>query len=164
MKLLSRSSIVFLALIVLAPVLYADDVADRDAFVRVSSRDARYFELSNGKPYIPIGFNLVSAPTSDEIEPVVKLMADNGVNYCRIWADQPPWGIETRRSGTYSAEGMAELRRFLRLCRQHGIRVKMCLEYFRDIKPQRTRWSDKPLHHRENGGPFESMSGVFGES
>ena len=43
------------------------------------------------------------------------------------------------------------------LCRQHGIRVKVCLEYFRDIRPEKARWSDKPLHHKANGGRFESM-------
>ena len=34
-----------------------------DAFVRVSPRDPRYFELSDGRPYIPIGLNLIAPDT-----------------------------------------------------------------------------------------------------
>jgi hypothetical protein len=157
MHLRFRFLILSCALVLVRPALHAAEPAERDAFVRVSPRDPRYFELSNGKPYIPIGFNLVSGPDMEELEPLVSKMASNGINYCRIWADQPPWGVETRRSGEYGGEGAANLKRFLALCRQHGIRVKVCIEYFRDITPERTRWSDKPLHHRANGGAFESM-------
>src|SRR5262249_47471885 len=35
----------------------SDDLA---AFVRVSPRDARYFELSNGHGYVPIGLNMIA--------------------------------------------------------------------------------------------------------
>jgi hypothetical protein len=34
--------------------------AAAEAFVRVSPRDARYLELSDGRPYIPIGLNLIA--------------------------------------------------------------------------------------------------------
>lgn len=126
-------------------------------FVRVSPRNPHYFELSNGQPYIPIGFNLVPGPRPDEMERVVDRMARSGINYCRIWIDQAPWTIETR-SGQYDAEKAANLDRFLTLCRQRGIYVKMCIEYFRDIPPQSNRWSDKPMHHAVNGGPCRDMN------
>ncbi len=35
------------------------------AFVRVSPRDRRYLELSDGSPYIPIGPNLIAPPGRD---------------------------------------------------------------------------------------------------
>jgi hypothetical protein len=126
-------------------------------FVRLSPRDARYFELSNGKPYLPIGFNLVPGPQPQEIQRTVETMARNGINYCRIWIDQTPWTIETR-SGQYDPEKAKNLDQFLALCRQRGIYVKMCIEYFRDIPPQSNRWSDKPMHHTANGGPFKDMN------
>ena len=44
-------------------------------------------------------------------------MADQGVNYCRIWLDLPPWSIEHERSGRYDPEKAQELDRFLELCR-----------------------------------------------
>jgi hypothetical protein len=135
-------------------------------FVRVSPRDPRYFELTDGRPYVPVGFNLVGAPQPDEIERVVDKMARHGVNYCRIWLDQKPWSVEQRRSGEYDAEAARHLDRFLALCRGRGIRVKMCVEFFRSI-PAAPRdpktggkgvWSDKPLHHVKQGGYYESMT------
>ncbi len=136
----------------------AGEVADCDAFVRVSARDARYFELSNGHPYLPIGFNLVPAPQPDQFREVVATMAAHGISYCRIWADQSPWCVEPDTSGQYGDESLQTLKDFLALCRQHGIRVKICMEYFRDIPAQRRIWSDKPLHHRANGGQFSGMA------
>ena len=42
------------------------DTPSSQPFVRVSPRDARYFELSDGKPYIPIGLNMIAPPGRDE--------------------------------------------------------------------------------------------------
>ncbi|MHB1034044.1 MAG: cellulase family glycosylhydrolase [Pirellulales bacterium] len=132
-------------------------------FVRVSPRDPRYFELSDGRPYIPIGFNLVSAPPPDEMERVVATMADHGVNYCRVWLDQPPWNVEHAKSGQYDTEKARSLDRFLALCRPRGIRVKMCIEYFRSIlaeapRPPVNGLNPKPLHHVANGGFYRDMT------
>jgi len=127
------------------------------AFVRVSSRDAHYFELSDGRPYIPIGFNLVPPPPERDMLRVLDAMQKNGVNYCRIWLDQPPWSIEQNRSGEYDQAGADRLNQFLAACRRRGIRVKMCIEHFRNITPKRTIWSDKPLHHVANGGAYSDM-------
>jgi hypothetical protein len=49
------------------------------------------------------------------------------------------------------------LRRFLDLAGRRGIRVKLCLEEFRDIKPKIQNPKDNSIHHRANGGPFVSM-------
>lgn len=126
-------------------------------FVRVSPRDPRYFELSDGTPYVPIGFNLVPGPQGRDMGRVVRTMAENRVNYCRIWIDQAPWGVEVR-SGEYDAGRAGQLDAFLAACRQNGIRVKMCIEYFRNIPAQRGIWSDKPMHHVANGGQFRDMN------
>lgn len=131
--------------------------------VRVSPRDPRYFELTDGQPYIPVGFNLVGPPASDDMERVVNEMAGHGVNYCRIWLDQPPWNVEHAQSGQYDLEKAKELDRFLQLCRPRGIRVKMCVEWFRSIvaqvphSPARGAFP-KPLHHVANGGFYRDMT------
>ena len=49
------------------------------------------------------------------------------------------------------------LRRFLDLAGQRGVRVKLCLEEFREIKAKKVADKDNTLHHRANGGPFNSM-------
>ena len=48
-----------------ATVCGAGAAEDTASFVRVSPRDSRYFELDNGKPYIPIGMNLIAPPKGD---------------------------------------------------------------------------------------------------
>lgn len=133
------------------------------AFVRVSPRDSRYFELSDGRPYIPVGFNLVGSPKSDDLERVVTAMSEHGVNYCRIWLDLPPWNVECAQSGQYDADKAKTLDRFLALCRERGIRVKMCVEWFRSIvaeqpKPPVLGMFPKPLHHIANGGFYRDMT------
>ncbi|MCH5376891.1 MAG: hypothetical protein JJ992_23230, partial [Planctomycetes bacterium] len=132
-------------------------------FVRVSPRDSRYFELSGGRPYIPVGFNLVGPPEADDLQRVVDAMAHHGVNYCRVWLDQPLWAVEHARSGQYDAGRAEALDRFLTLCRARGIRVKMCIEWFRSIvdkvpTPPAKGSFPKPLHHVANGGFYTDMA------
>ncbi len=141
----------------------ASPAGSASAFVRVSPRDPRYFELSDGKSYIPVGFNLVPSPDKSEMERVVETMAKNGVNYCRIWLDRSPWGIEHKQSGQYDAERVKELDRFLGLCQARGIRVKMSIENFRTIvaavpNPPVPHLVPKPLHHVANGGFYQDMT------
>ena len=134
-----------------------EKINDKDAFVKVSGENPAYFELSNGSTYIPIGFNLVNPPEEEELEDIVLTMAANQINYCRIWLGLSLWDIEHEQSGVYDEEKVKILDRFLALCYDNGIRVKMCIEYFRDCPAEKTRWSDKILHNTANGGPFNSM-------
>ncbi len=131
--------------------------------VRVSPRDSRYFELTDGQPYIPVGFNLVGPPEAGDLERVVDTMAEHGVNYCRIWLDQPLWSVEQAKSGEYDPQKAGHLDRFLELCRPRGIRVKMCVEWFRSIMPKMPSPPvkgafPKPLHHIDNGGYYRDMT------
>jgi hypothetical protein len=134
-------------------------------FVRVSPRDPRYFELTDGRPYIPVGFNLVWAPEPGDHERVVAAMADHGVNYCRIWLDRPPWNIEHARSGHYDAEKAQTLDRFLAVCRgpvdllaadavaqlqSFGIRKPVILTETGAVKPKHTGAS--PLYAQDREG------------
>lgn len=63
----SRHRVAWLAL--LAVVVHgrgAPAGEKRAAFVRPSPRDPRYFELSDGSPYIPIGLNMITPPREGE--------------------------------------------------------------------------------------------------
>ncbi|MBN1508546.1 MAG: hypothetical protein JW955_16980 [Sedimentisphaerales bacterium] len=61
------------------------------SYVRVSSRDARYFELSDGRPYIPIGLNMIAPPGRDETQALAQMdewlrkLSENGGNCIRLW-------------------------------------------------------------------------------
>lgn len=129
-----------------------------DDFVRVSRSDNRYFEFSDGTPYIPNGFNLVSAPGMDEVENIFEIMAQNRVNYCRLWIGQDPLDVEHEKSGQYDPERAERIARVIELAHRYGIRLKLCIEYFRDLVPERKTWSDRPWHHVANGGRYESMA------
>ena len=131
-----------------------DDLA---SFVVVSPRDNRYFELSNGRPYVPIGFNLVNPPRESEFERIFQIMAANHINYVRVWLGHNDWNVERDKPLQFDSERARVIDQFLAMARANGVRVKMCLEHFRDIRAERQRWSDNTIYHKANGGFYESM-------
>ena len=130
---------------------------DISSFVVISQRDPRYFELSNGSPYIPIGFNLVGPPREEEYGRLFKVMVEHKINYCRVWLGHSDWNVEHQKCMQFDLDRAKTIDRFLTLARKNAIRVKMCIENFRDIREDMNWWSDNPLYHKANGGPYQSM-------
>jgi hypothetical protein len=153
-------------LLLSAPVFAAG--AD-NAFVRVSPRDHRYLELTDGTPYIPIGLNMISPPRADEgedaalrgMEAWLASLSGNGGNYIRVWLSNPFWDVEHERSGVYDAARARRIDALLEMCRRYNIRVKMTMEHFRSIGGGTLQWADKPLHNVSNGGTAQSMADFF---
>jgi hypothetical protein len=140
-----------------------------DAFVRVSPRDHRYFELSDGTPYIPVGLNMISPPYSKGGEEawlagmddwLTKLSA-NGGNYIRVWLSNPFWAVEHDKSGVYDETRAQRIDKMLAMCRRHGIRVKLTMEHFRSIGGGSQSWADEPFRAMANGGTAKSMADFF---
>jgi hypothetical protein len=83
---------------------------DTQCFVQVSARDARYFELSNGRPFIPIGLNMIAPWGTDEADSLsrmdrwMKQLSDNGGNYMRLWLSHNFFDIEHERCGVYDED------------------------------------------------------------
>ena len=132
------------------------------AFVRVSPRDARYLELGNGTPYVPIGLNMVhpDAREGDEaaglqcMDRWFDLLSKNGGNYTRIWLSSGFFDVEHERSGVYDEAQAKRIDALLALARKHGIRLKLCLEHFRSLDANyHQKWASKPMHLIANGGP-----------
>ena len=133
------------------------------AFVRVSPRDSRYFELDDGRSYVPIGLNMI-APPGDGMEGMERWMeklARNRGNFIRVWLSNPFFDVEHARSGRYDSEKAERIDAMLKLARRHGIRVKMCLEHFRHTGEGRQKWAAKPLHLKTHGGPAENTADFF---
>ena len=94
-------------------------------YVRVSPRDHRYLELTNGAPYIPIGLNMISPPDigKGEEEALKGLdgwltsLSSNGGNYIRVWLSSPFWDMEHEKSGVYDEEEARRVGRLLEMCR-----------------------------------------------
>jgi hypothetical protein len=140
-------------------------------FVRVSPRDPRYLELSDGRPYIPIGLNLIApdgARGPGETNGLARMdewmqqLAANDGNYIRIWLSSPFWDVEHERAGVYDEARARRVDQMLAIARRCGLRVKLTLEHFREMSDQpRQRWANKPLHLVANGGTATNMADFF---
>ncbi len=141
-----------------------------DRFVRISPRDARYFELDNGTPFVPNGCNLASvrdhADPDDALAAMcrwIDRLAGSQGNFIRLWLAKPPFDIEPA-AGAFDAAAMDRLRRVIDHAQHRGVWVKMCLEYFRYLLPQRQRdhlLASQPfarlIYHADHGGPLHDM-------
>jgi hypothetical protein len=138
-----------------------------ESFVRVSPRDNRYFELSNGKPYIPIGLNMIAPPGRDEkqalatMEDWMQKLSANGGSYIRLWLSNPFFDVESTKSGVYDEEKAKRIDAVLALARKYNIRVKMTLEHFRHLGDGSQPWAAKPIHHVSRGGPAKDIVDFF---
>lgn len=88
-----------------APVRFTAVPSDRPGYVRVSGKDPRFFEFSNGTPFFPIGQNLAFIGESQyvtlaKVDAIFGQLADHGANYLRIWPCCQDWAmaIEARKS------------------------------------------------------------------
>jgi hypothetical protein len=135
-------------------------------YVRVSPRDSRYLELSDGTPYIPNGLNVIhpggGVSTADgraQMDRWMKALADNDGNYLRVWLSAAFWDVEHQQAGVYDQQRAQRIDGLLEMARRHGLRVKMTIEHFREIDPSDVRqaWASKPLHHVSRGGTAKDM-------
>src|SRR5690348_2751715 len=134
------------------------------AFVRVSPRDPRYFELSDGTPYVPIGLNMIAPPADQGLpgmEAWMTQLSTNGGNYIRVWLANPFFDVEHAHSGEYDEAKAERIQTLLTIAGRQGIRVKLCLEHFRNLDGGRQAWASKPLHLVANGGTATNMNDFF---
>jgi hypothetical protein len=150
-----------------SPVLAALPADAAGNFIRVSRRDPRYLEQSDGSPYIPIGLNLIAPPQRDgaaglrQYETWLDKLRASGGNYVRAWLSNEFWDVEHARSGEYDEAKAQRIEAMLAMARQRRIRVKMTLEHFRSIGGGPQQWADKPLHNAANGGTAQSIADFF---
>ena len=136
-------------------------------FVRVSPRDPRYFELSDGRPYIPIGLNMISPPGGDPDKALAGMgqwmgqLSANGGNFIRIWLSNGFFDVEHAKSGVYDEQKAKRIDAVLAMARKYDIRVKMTLEHFRHLGDGKQTWAGKPIHHVSQGGPAKDIVDFF---
>lgn len=143
----------------------ADSLTHSSPYVQVSLSDPRYFELSDGQPYIPIGLNMVHPLDGTGgglavMDRWFQALSSNGGNYARIWLSNDFWDIEHERSGEYDGAKAERIDALLELARKYGIRLKLTIEHFRHLGDG-PRWCGKPQHHVSQGGPAESIEDFF---
>jgi hypothetical protein len=136
-------------------------------YVRVSPQDPRYFELSDGRPYVPIGLNIVAPYGRNEeaalaqMDEWMRRLSENGGNFVRIWLSNPFFDIEYMKSGVYDEERAKRIDAVLAMARKYNIRVKMTLEHFRHLGDGKQQWAAKPIHHVSQGGPAKDIVDFF---
>lgn len=123
------------------------------SYVEVSDENPRYFRLSDGQPYIPIGCNIAAMESVPRMEHYLEEMHRNGANFGRVWLNTDLFEIETRY-GEIDTSKLERIDRLLELAGKYGIKIKFCIESFRHIRPGENRWDTKASYHTSNGGPF----------
>ncbi|MHC4681627.1 MAG: hypothetical protein ACYTEK_23390, partial [Planctomycetota bacterium] len=87
-----------------------DPMRDSQCFVKVSARHARYFELTNGRPFVPIGLNMIAPRGGSERDALacmqqwIENLSENRGNYIRLWLSHDFFDIEHERSGQYDPD------------------------------------------------------------
>lgn len=79
-----------------------------NGFIRLDGLNKGRFRYDDGKPYLPLGYNLGwQSPNMPDLAANLKLMGENGVNWSRIWAchwdGKNPW---YPREGTHEGDAM----------------------------------------------------------
>ena len=119
--------------------------AGKGGFVRVSPRDGRYFALSDGSPYWPLGANVAWAGprgTRDYDDWLPKYGAQ-GANWGRVWLS-PPWAtfaLEPRRLGEIDLGNAWRLDYVLDLARRQGVRLALCIDSYNVLR-DRVSWPE----------------------
>ncbi len=125
-------------------------------YIRVSNKDKRYFEYTDGTPFIPVGINMVF-PTSfsrsdgsefgttnvtDTLgmkcyEKWIKEFAEAGGNFLRIWLGHEYFTTDTEVAGVIRYEQFAKTDYIITLAKKYGIKLKFTLEQFRRVADKR---------------------------
>jgi hypothetical protein len=148
----------------------------KKAFVKVCDKNNRYLELTNGKPYIPIGLNFCWPPfswnghdvdkTLSEIDLQLKVLSKNRGNFIRIWLSAAFFEAE-QKAGVYDEHIAKRMDRVMAMAEKYNIRVKLCFEHFRKLKGVTPSHGvegksyDKPIYSMEHGGPLHTMEEYF---
>ncbi len=158
---------IFLSLVFACSILISFGQS-KNAYIRISPRDPRYLEYSDGTPYIPIGLNLIGMGRFEnttrglgQTEDILKKLSKNKGNYFRLWFSDNFYDIEHTKSGEYDqAKASERLDKVIQLASKYNLHIKATMEHFRHFNTE-PAWSAKPLHHVKNGGTATSIKDFF---
>jgi hypothetical protein len=128
----------------------------RESFVKVSSKNPFYFELSNGEPFIVNGPCLAGASDMSTMKTYLRKISENGGNFARVWLSSSLFEIE-QKYGEYDKEKIRNIDSLICWAAKYNIKLKLCLEHFRQITADPKASFNKPQYYFANGGPFNNM-------
>jgi hypothetical protein len=128
-------------------------------FVQISSKDPRYFVTSQGESFAAIGLNICWPPTFalpaggefktsglqgtlgiHEYERWFDLLSANGGNFARLWCGVGYLESQKQQMGQVDPLAFNRLDAAVEAARQRGIRLKLCIDSFREIKDALGNW------------------------
>jgi hypothetical protein len=149
------------------PVRFAAKPGNDPGFVRLSSRDRRYFAFDNGQAYFPIGENVCwgGRRGTRDFDDWLPALGRAGGNYARFWLspcwftfalERPGKPEQGLGLGQFDLASAWRLDYALDLARTNGIRVMLCIDSFNILRdqPMYDCWKDTP-HNAAKGGPLQ---------
>lgn len=143
--------------------------------IAVSLQNPRYFEDSNGNPFIPIGLNLCFPRfVTKRAEGLARMkgwldrLAENGGNFARLFLGHSFFDVEHAGFGRCDQDRVKRLDEIVEYAASKGIRLKLTLELFRtiddaaqnEIFPGAVNFS-RPFYLERKGGCFRDMTHFF---
>lgn len=140
-------------------------VDSENQFVVVSPKNPRYFETTDGLPWVPVMINFImpdgeEAQVFKKVNQYFKNFSDNGGNAMRIWISSPFLEIEDKKVGEYNQVKFNRIDSVLSIAKKYGILIKFTLQHIRTIRPDgenAASWSNRSFMAIENGGPFKNI-------
>jgi len=128
--------------VILSTLVLAGVASEGRCIINVSKANPRYFETVDGKPWIPVGFNICfdrlydgkahgDAEVRANFDRWLRKFAANGGNCIRLWAGHRSLEVMPDKPGVYDPEKAKTLKGIVALCEELGIMVKITLESFR---------------------------------
>lgn len=145
-------------------------------FARVSESNSRYFELTDGTAFIPIGMNICFPRFIEDEDEILSYyrsyftqLSENGGNFVRLWLGAPFFELEPDREGEFSPIALKRIQTIVDMATELGIRIKFTLEHFRRMEPTSRdieMFSGaasflKSVYHRDHGGSLTDMASYF---
>ncbi|GIK65821.1 MAG: hypothetical protein BroJett018_36150 [Chloroflexota bacterium] len=131
-------------------------------FIRVDSRNPRYFAFDDGSPYFPVGLDVAwsNGDTITDYTTWLDALQASGGNFIRLW--MAPWNMTIEWTdtglGNYDKRQFRayELDRVIELAEERGIYIMLTLlnhgQFNTTVNPE---WDLNP-YNVENGGPCEA--------
>ncbi len=124
--------------------------SDNFGYVKISSKDKRYFKYTNGKTFFPIGINMAfpsSYPITDntefgqskkyafmglrQYERWFKKSSENGVNMVRIWLGHEYFSPDTENACEFDLVQFSKIDALLKLAKKYDLKLKLTIDQFR---------------------------------
>ncbi len=102
-------------------------------------KNGRYFEFADGTPFVPVGLNhFLIYRKGHDIDSMMRLWSQNGVNYLRIWAGL---GADPEiEVGVFDEKQMQALDSVIYYCTKYGIHLNISFWNENCIREQKGDW------------------------